>query len=1139
MATYDAKFDGSPIWNATKTRNQLMKLGYDATALYDPWVNVYRHALGVDPVESKILIPYSVAQTHFDTWAAEHMGGTLTLRQDTQVVNIVGIRIAHGTVVGPVPAGSDMTKVPYLASVYDGRWLLQLFTVDRRYNVRRKIDPDTYAPNDYWHKHSRNPNNQYQPWSWSEILTDLWSLVAGLLGPLDLSGFQPPAFHPEGYDFSNVSLIDALRQVLADSFSTIRPDPLKFDDKFSVIPCSADLVSDSVESLYALHRADAPYLVANEPGSSQLFLPETVRVVFPALRFDYRGNAATDTDIFDSVERHGSAPHHAIDVTVGSLSLGVAFPMPVGGSTVPVHAPRFARYDREGNLTNGAELTTYANLVASRYVLDRYTKAPGKRVRFTKYLFNVALNPRIREIDFWLASYPDRGIGTQVIEGPHIEGSARTNLHAPSGASQSAVDGSLPSIMPAKLVGPVDANGEGTARILAWDDEDNVVELPRSMPIREAMNTSRGQGARGFVNYHPQSKEALFWAANPSFRKCLYFGYTKCHVAYPYSDQWGVSVDFNQFLEGAGCPPKWDVMIPAGGYPSVGVTLRPTLQGEGDSSNPLQAGQPFWVGNPEEVGVYVAHQSATAEEAFQGRCCPAEPVGGGQSAYGCQKAFFLYPGATYEVEVLVTVSPGDAWNLPDSNAPLNEQNVGDSQTQASLYDRGDLCNMRASDLFITVNLSLIGKTNILTDWASTADATVFNTVRDDNCLGTADSSGDSWTPNRAASSQSLYLKHWISTWGDGYLPDTSTEEPTPTPRDVPYWFVPILSFKHTNVGNYGSSGKARAGVKVESCIIFITRISDNTSQPRLQNPDYTAIYNGELTPIPCEDTPSDCCPSTDTGGQDSGTGTSSGTQSGTEEELGPCCVEGQPCQMTTQEACTLAGGSWFGGVFSSCSEIQCPGDDSGTGTGSETGTGTSSGSGTSSGTSSGSDTSSGTSSGSDSSGTSSGSDSGTGTSSGSDSGTGTSSGSDSGTGTSSGSDSSGSSGSSGTGDDGPGTILPPCCAEGDEMIDTYAFAWASNDTNGNGGGVSLAWNGSAWVFNGEVSFPHPDPMAPQSCVLDISMVCTTSIPGSNSFDVTVNGTIYSDTTPQCNPLDLSLGTVTAACVTLHGVTVSA
>lgn len=265
----------------------------------------------------------------------------------------------------------------FLVEVADSRWRCHnpyySVAVNKRYNVR--------APGWGGQYYSKTLNGG-ATWSWTEMLSDLWSAAAGALGgfPGLPAGVSADGI-PERYQFLGVSGWRALHQVL---------------NKLGVA-VAWNLTSYSLVKIGAADAATQAVL--NAAGDRLLFdrqfasivrgrVPAGVRVHFHRVQEHYGSEPATEQDdtqfITDNV--------YTVDVD-GTAS-------GTDGSYHPLWDDLPAVYDPSGTLLHAADLVTRAQSRATAYFAGIYGDGGNRRRQVYSGLVNLSPSSILRGVCF-------------------------------------------------------------------------------------------------------------------------------------------------------------------------------------------------------------------------------------------------------------------------------------------------------------------------------------------------------------------------------------------------------------------------------------------------------------------------------------------------------------------------------------------------------------------------------------------------------------------------------------------------------------------------------------------------------------------------------------------------------------------
>lgn len=216
----------------------------------------------------------------------------------------------------------------YMVPIADIRWLnyQRGETVADAYNVR---SPDSGS---YYEGTLHGPND---PWTWQEMIDDLWPVPLGLAPTLPFT----PHGTPENFWYHGISRLEAIDHVLTRLCCALKYDPI--EDEFTIVRLGDEdsQTATDGDTLITQWTDDGYLLWHDYPVTTRTTqLPETVRVEF----------------VVKQTYCDGAAPYTTMDSTVTPTPGPVA-----AGTIVHLQDDLTARSDNGGaDLTNGSDMTT-------------------------------------------------------------------------------------------------------------------------------------------------------------------------------------------------------------------------------------------------------------------------------------------------------------------------------------------------------------------------------------------------------------------------------------------------------------------------------------------------------------------------------------------------------------------------------------------------------------------------------------------------------------------------------------------------------------------------------------------------------------------------------------------------------------
>lgn len=301
----------------------------------------------------QVIVTYKVLKGLTNRASATH---TLRFEDDyASPVTIQKLAIVRAKALTGVQGEEDDTSI-YLLDLADQRYFGRYTSLNKAYNVRsfRVIDESNQP------KYYKDTLNGGSPWSWSDLVKDIWSyLPTALFGTLTEEGDYPTK-EPDNFVFRGVTAWDALMSVLDVSGNTI---VRSLTGTFKVVSSNGDQPVNEMETDIIRKRTYNP---SNDSFPACVY-PEKVRVYFPA---DYMAfQNYSDDEVVAGQDAYRLKPLYSRDIDYSTFLEDVPLHQNVvPGLILPLHAPRTARYDFAGVLLNSSELTTFAEQIATRYM---------------------------------------------------------------------------------------------------------------------------------------------------------------------------------------------------------------------------------------------------------------------------------------------------------------------------------------------------------------------------------------------------------------------------------------------------------------------------------------------------------------------------------------------------------------------------------------------------------------------------------------------------------------------------------------------------------------------------------------------------------------------------------------------------
>lgn len=298
-------------------------------------------------------------------------------------------------------ASRGIEETVYLAEFADARCIAHYSAVDRVYNVRTyqyltlSNTPDFFS-------HSLNSGS---PWSWDEMVRDLWSYLPTDMGvAVTLNAAWPTAI-PENFQFRGMNAWDAICSVLDYTGHTIYPD---LGGNFTIAPKGKLQGISAVEAnLRSRGFVRDPSWDFPSNRRQSLGIPEKVTVYFHTayhafqnVTGDANSRVVTGKDAWLSKpleKREYDSPTFFTDL------------VPIAETNVAIHDNLCAYYDEMGALLNGTELTQRAKDVAEGYLMSKnYGALPTLHSVYLGYHPDILAGPEVEAVCWF-----ERGNGSR------------------------------------------------------------------------------------------------------------------------------------------------------------------------------------------------------------------------------------------------------------------------------------------------------------------------------------------------------------------------------------------------------------------------------------------------------------------------------------------------------------------------------------------------------------------------------------------------------------------------------------------------------------------------------------------------------------------------------------------------------
>jgi hypothetical protein len=247
---------------------------------------------------------------------------------------------------------ADEPNAAHLVEFHDCRAVLKLSAINKQYNVRMPAPSGqgTLEGSELFYTDSMNSG---QPWTWQEMLSDIWGFLPGAAAgdapdlPSPGGAAYVPDGTPENFRFIGRNTWQALHEVLAKIDCTTAYNPLDSTFSYVRLGLPQDDLTDSLTIL-------AQRMVYNyDPGQFHITeMPETIRVFFHR-REQYYG-LEKDTTQADNWELE----------PVVSKDYATNFDDAYPDTVLPVWDDMPALFGESGN-TNGPALQTRADEIGA------------------------------------------------------------------------------------------------------------------------------------------------------------------------------------------------------------------------------------------------------------------------------------------------------------------------------------------------------------------------------------------------------------------------------------------------------------------------------------------------------------------------------------------------------------------------------------------------------------------------------------------------------------------------------------------------------------------------------------------------------------------------------------------------------
>ncbi len=388
--------------------------------------NGYFNPLGCEPgigwvLMLKVDLDAVVASSPYN-----NVGRTLVLEAGGSAVlsslfMVSAVQISAGLAADP--------NAVYLVKLADARWHARMATAAVTYNVRCPAPPALSGPFLYY----LDSLNASDPWTWSEMVGNIWALMPGL-GVFPGLPISPDGI-PEDFQFLGVPAMEALSAVLDRISCSLVYDPV--NATFSIVQTGV-----VQPGLADLRSANQDYIKSAAPLDVQsAIVPETVVVYFHRRDVHYGSEPST---------KRGAGSWATNSLVAISVASGV--PGVVAGTKQPVWDDLPALVDFSGSVVNGADLATRAAERSAAYVTSLTVSAARSRVLYSGVIPQFLPGSEVEAVHWRDFGGEDAGgYCTEVLNGPALP--ARSDVLSGTAADPSAGGAGLPA---AEVLAPPD-----------------------------------------------------------------------------------------------------------------------------------------------------------------------------------------------------------------------------------------------------------------------------------------------------------------------------------------------------------------------------------------------------------------------------------------------------------------------------------------------------------------------------------------------------------------------------------------------------------------------------------------------------------------------------------------------------------
>jgi hypothetical protein len=322
----------------------------------------------------------------------------LTFRTSTPA-NLADVRVDYICIVdakaiAPSSSSTSLTNM-YLVRLADSRHLAGISTTLKNYNVQapgfiteegnNKGDPIYYKLT----KKERSDQMGYDPWTWQQILTDLWedispsgttSVMGADLPDFHTGATQPPiqtskdpikSIYPENYFFAGTSTWKCFNRVLYDGGHTfeVHPDGTY---KLATLSQTDDVITARRTAIQGTYLLDTTHGIV---GTGRTRYPEYIEVAFPLRNWSF--HTSEDVQHVTPQDAYLTGHHYILQKETRLLHDNILATDVVSGTTATIHtsyiaARKYLDTDGEEVLANEQALKDIRDFLVQRYVDEIY-----------------------------------------------------------------------------------------------------------------------------------------------------------------------------------------------------------------------------------------------------------------------------------------------------------------------------------------------------------------------------------------------------------------------------------------------------------------------------------------------------------------------------------------------------------------------------------------------------------------------------------------------------------------------------------------------------------------------------------------------------------------------------------------------